>query len=76
MDDLTFIRFDAQMVFIQIIYTTIKFITPEELEWYTEDCLTLKQDFPHIIAGSPHFVIHSGRQLIHIIHVRFRSGGV
>ena len=36
---------------VQIIYCTVRFISPEELEWYTEDCLTLKQEFPHIIAG-------------------------
>ena len=37
-----------------IIYTTIKIITPEELEWYTEDCLALKKEFPDLIAGSCH----------------------
>lgn len=40
----------------QIIYSTIKVITPEELEWYTEDCLALKQEFPHMIAGCPYFL--------------------
>ncbi|EKM82478.1 hypothetical protein AGABI1DRAFT_68123, partial [Agaricus bisporus var. burnettii JB137-S8] len=35
----------------RIIYSTIKFITPEELEWYTEDCIALKKEFPHLIAG-------------------------
>jgi len=35
----------------RIIYTTIKIVTPEELEWYTEDCLALKQEFPDLIAG-------------------------
>ncbi len=29
----------------------MRFITPEELDWYLEDCLVLKQEFPHIIAG-------------------------
>lgn len=36
----------------QIIYTTIRFITPEELKWYTEDCISLKQAFPDLIAGT------------------------
>ena len=40
---------------IQIIYTTIRFITPEELEWYVEDALALKQDFPHLICGTDGF---------------------
>lgn len=34
-----------------MIYTTIRFITPEELEWYLEDCIALKKEFPHLIAG-------------------------
>ncbi|TFK42361.1 hypothetical protein BDQ12DRAFT_676083 [Crucibulum laeve] len=35
----------------RIIYSTIRFITPEELEWYLEDCIALKKEFPHLIAG-------------------------
>lgn len=35
----------------KIIYTTIRFITPAELEWYTADCIALKLEFPHLIAG-------------------------
>ncbi|KAJ3500981.1 hypothetical protein NLJ89_g9548 [Agrocybe chaxingu] len=35
----------------RIIYTTLRFITPEELEWYLEDCIALKKEFPHLIAG-------------------------
>ncbi|KAI0700006.1 Metallo-dependent hydrolase [Cytidiella melzeri] len=35
----------------KIIYTTIRFISPEELEWYLDDCIALKQEFPHLIAG-------------------------
>ncbi|KAJ3548159.1 hypothetical protein NM688_g5331 [Phlebia brevispora] len=34
-----------------IIYTALRFITPEQLEWYLEDCIALKQEFPHLIAG-------------------------
>lgn len=36
---------------VQIIYTTLRHITPEELEWYLEDCLALKREFPHLVAG-------------------------
>ncbi|KAF5389871.1 hypothetical protein D9757_003578 [Collybiopsis confluens] len=35
----------------RIIYTTIRFITPEELEWYLQECIDLKKEFPHLIAG-------------------------
>ncbi|KAL1677389.1 hypothetical protein EV122DRAFT_265877 [Schizophyllum commune] len=35
----------------KIIYSTVRFITPEELEWYLQDCITLKKEFPHLIAG-------------------------
>jgi len=41
--------------FSKVIYTTVKVITPEELEWYTEDCLALKKEFPDLIAGSCHY---------------------
>ena len=34
-----------------MIYTTLRFISAEDLYWYTEDCLALKKEFPHIIAG-------------------------
>ncbi|KAI0086133.1 Metallo-dependent hydrolase [Irpex rosettiformis] len=35
----------------KIIYSTIRFIPPDELQWYLDDCITLKQKFPHLIAG-------------------------
>ncbi|KIJ35773.1 hypothetical protein M422DRAFT_180404 [Sphaerobolus stellatus SS14] len=35
----------------RIIYTTLRFISKEELEWYLDDCIALKQKFPHLIAG-------------------------
>ena len=40
-----------EFVGAKIIYSTIRFISPEELEWYTEDCLALKREFPHLVAG-------------------------
>lgn len=42
---------EDEFVGSRIIYTTIRVVTPEELEWYLEDCLALKQEFPHLIAG-------------------------
>ncbi|KAI0332618.1 Metallo-dependent hydrolase [Cubamyces sp. BRFM 1775] len=35
----------------KIIYSTMRDATCEELEWYLEDCLALKQEFPHLLAG-------------------------
>ncbi|KAI0636429.1 Metallo-dependent hydrolase [Trametes polyzona] len=35
----------------KIIYSTLRNVTCEELEWYLEDCLALKQEFPHLVAG-------------------------
>ncbi|KAL5511778.1 hypothetical protein ACEPAH_4996 [Sanghuangporus vaninii] len=35
----------------RIIYTTRRNLTCEELEWYLEDCIQLKQEFPHLLAG-------------------------
>ncbi|KAF8590054.1 adenosine deaminase-related growth [Ramaria rubella] len=40
-----------EFVGAKIIYTTIRFISPKELEWYINDCIQLKQKFPHLIAG-------------------------
>ena len=34
-----------------MIYTTIRTHSPEEIEWYLEDCIALKQEFPDLIAG-------------------------
>ncbi|KAI0819073.1 Metallo-dependent hydrolase [Irpex lacteus] len=42
---------EDEFVGSKIIYTTIRFIPPEELEWYLDDCIALKQEFPHLIAG-------------------------
>ncbi|KAI0797575.1 Metallo-dependent hydrolase [Abortiporus biennis] len=35
----------------RIIYSTIRYASVEEIEWYLEDCLQLAQEFPHLIAG-------------------------
>ncbi|KAG2020049.1 adenosine deaminase [Coprinopsis cinerea AmutBmut pab1-1] len=35
----------------RVIYTSLRFLSPEEVEWYLEDCLALKKEFPHLIAG-------------------------
>ncbi|KAG5643235.1 hypothetical protein DXG03_001319 [Asterophora parasitica] len=42
---------EDEFIGARIIYSTIRFITPEELEWYLEDCIELKKEFPHLIAG-------------------------
>ncbi|GJE96443.1 adenosine deaminase-like protein [Phanerochaete sordida] len=40
-----------EFVGCRIIYSTIRFVPPEELDWYLEDCLALKQEFPDLIVG-------------------------
>lgn len=35
----------------KIIYATVRFITPERLQWYLDDCLMLKKKFPHRVVG-------------------------
>lgn len=35
----------------KIIYSTMRDVTLEDLEWHLEDCLALKQEFPHLVAG-------------------------
>ncbi|KZV90219.1 Metallo-dependent hydrolase [Exidia glandulosa HHB12029] len=42
---------EGEFVGAKIIYTTIKIITPEEMEWYFDECIALKQEFPQLIAG-------------------------
>ncbi|KAF8349210.1 hypothetical protein F5887DRAFT_1059483 [Amanita rubescens] len=42
---------EGDFVGAKIIYSTLRFCTKEELEWYTEDCIALKKEFPHLIAG-------------------------
>ncbi|KAH9005332.1 hypothetical protein EDB86DRAFT_3062117 [Lactarius hatsudake] len=33
-----------------MVCTTLRILFPEEIEWYLEDCITLKQEFPNLIA--------------------------
>lgn len=42
---------EDEFVGAKVIYTTLRFIDNEELMWYLEDCMTLKQEFPNLIAG-------------------------
>ncbi|CAO1626557.1 unnamed protein product [Sympodiomycopsis kandeliae] len=35
----------------KIIYATVRFITPDKLQWYLNDCIQLKQKFPEKIIG-------------------------
>jgi adenosine deaminase CECR1 len=46
-----FDELSAIYILSQVIYCTLRYHTPEELEWYTEDCIALKKEFPHLIAG-------------------------
>ncbi|KAI0709749.1 Metallo-dependent hydrolase [Earliella scabrosa] len=40
-----------EFVGAKIIYTTMRSVSVAELEWYLDDCLALKQAFPHLLAG-------------------------
>ncbi|KAH9928471.1 Metallo-dependent hydrolase [Epithele typhae] len=35
----------------KVIYSMRRTVTPEELEWFLEDCIALKREFPHLICG-------------------------
>jgi len=35
----------------KMIYTVIRRVTPGELEWYLQDCMAMKREFPDVIAG-------------------------
>jgi len=35
----------------RMIYSTLRYITCGELDWYLDDCIKLKQVFPHLLAG-------------------------
>ncbi|KAF9009242.1 hypothetical protein BDZ89DRAFT_534008 [Hymenopellis radicata] len=40
-----------QFVGAKIIYTTLRFIEADDLDWYLKDCIALKKVFPHLIVG-------------------------
>ncbi|KAI0748686.1 Metallo-dependent hydrolase [Daedaleopsis nitida] len=40
-----------EFVGAKIVYSTMRDVSSEELEWHLEDCLALKREFPHVIAG-------------------------
>jgi len=42
---------EEEFIGAKIIYTTIRILSEEEIEWYLDDCITLKQEFPDLIAG-------------------------
>ncbi|KAJ7709654.1 adenosine deaminase-related growth [Mycena rosella] len=46
---------EDEFIGARIIYSTLRLIDLEELEWYREDCITLKQELPHLIADSTSF---------------------
>jgi hypothetical protein len=57
----------------QVIYTTLKSIPPSEMEWYLEDCIALKKEFPHLIAGLRLPFLTSGT-LLTALQVSISSG--
>ncbi|KAF9051221.1 Metallo-dependent hydrolase [Hymenopellis radicata] len=40
-----------QFVGAKIIYTTLRFIEADDLDWYLKDCIALKKELPHLIVG-------------------------
>ncbi|KAF7363649.1 Brix domain-containing protein [Mycena sanguinolenta] len=42
---------EDEFIGARVIYTTMRHISVQELDEYCEDCITLKQEFPHLIAG-------------------------
>ncbi|KAF7344583.1 Adenosine deaminase CECR1-A [Mycena sanguinolenta] len=42
---------EDEFIGARIIYTALRFIPTEELDWFCEDCISLKKEFPHLIAG-------------------------
>ena len=42
---------EDEFVGSRIIYSTLRHMEADELEWYLEDCLALKREFPHLVAG-------------------------
>ncbi|KAI0351486.1 Metallo-dependent hydrolase [Trametes cingulata] len=42
---------ENEFVGSKVVYSVLRTLTPEELAWYLEDCIAMKQRFPHLIAG-------------------------
>ena len=42
---------EDEFVGAKIIYSIMRDVSVAELEWYLDDCLALKQEFPHLLAG-------------------------
>ncbi|OAX42024.1 adenosine deaminase-related growth [Rhizopogon vinicolor AM-OR11-026] len=42
---------DGEFIGAKIIYSIIRNCSPQELEWYLNDCIEMKKLFPDIIAG-------------------------
>lgn len=50
-DDLALQGRQNEFAGAKIIYTTRRRVDKQDMEWYLEDCLALKKEFPHLIAG-------------------------
>ncbi|KAI0820230.1 Metallo-dependent hydrolase [Trametes gibbosa] len=42
---------EDEFVGSKVIYSILRIVTPEELEWYLDDCIAMKLQFPHLICG-------------------------
>ncbi|KAI0709750.1 Metallo-dependent hydrolase [Earliella scabrosa] len=42
---------EDEFIGAKIIYSIMRDVSVAELEWYLDDCLALKQEFPHLLAG-------------------------
>ncbi|KAF7359717.1 Adenosine deaminase CECR1-A [Mycena venus] len=42
---------EDEFIGARIIYSTVRSISVEELDWFCEDCIALKKEFPHLIVG-------------------------
>ncbi|TFY82989.1 hypothetical protein EWM64_g1023 [Hericium alpestre] len=52
----------------RVIYTSLRNVSPEDLQWYMDDCIALKQEFPHLIAAFNKRVKSLGLDLPLILH--------
>ncbi|KDQ18077.1 hypothetical protein BOTBODRAFT_29392 [Botryobasidium botryosum FD-172 SS1] len=65
-----------EFVGAKIIYSTLRFLSISEIEWYLEDCIELKKEFPHLIVGFDLVAREdSGHPLIYFLEplLRFRE---
>ncbi|KAG9102371.1 hypothetical protein FS749_004157 [Ceratobasidium sp. UAMH 11750] len=67
---------EDEFIGAKIIYTTLRFIDNEQLQWYLEECMDLKAEFPDLIAGFDLVAQEdTGRPLIYYVEslLRFQA---